>query len=75
MIIFLQALYNQNAYIYEYASIRHPKVFKSSPHTPTTISIHHSLIHTFLPVTSRSDSEIKISVSNEQDMPGFTMSS
>ena len=74
MIIFLQALYKQNAYIYKYACIRHPKVFKSSPHTPTAISVHHSLIHTFLPATSRSDSEIKISVSNEQDVPSFTMS-
>ena len=74
MIIFLQALYKQNAYIYKYAYIRHPKVFKSSPHTPTAICVHHSLIYTFLPATSRSDSEIKISVSNEQDLPNFTMS-
>ena len=74
MIIFLQALYKQNAYIYKYACIRHPKVFTSSPHTPTAISVHHSLIHTFLPTTSRSDSEIKISVSNDQDVPNFTMS-
>ena len=75
MIIFLQALYNQNAYIYKYACIRHPKVFKSSTYTSTAIGVHHSLIHTFLPATSRSDSEIKISVSNEQDVHNFTMSS
>ena len=74
MIIFLQALYNQNAYIYKYACIRHLKVFKSSPHTSTAINIHHSLIHTFSPATSRSDSEIKISVNNEQYVPSFTMS-
>ena len=73
MIIFLQALYNQNAYVYKYACICHPKVFNLR-HTPTTISVYHSLIHTFLLATSRSDSEIKISVSNEQDVPNFTIS-
>ena len=57
MIMFLQALYNQNAYIYRYTCIFHPKVFNLR-HTPTAISVHHSLIHTFLPITSRSDSEI-----------------
>ena len=75
MIIFLQAFYKQNAYIYKYACIRHPKVFKSSPYIPTAINVHHSLIYTFLPAISRSDNEIKISVSNEQDVPSFTMSS
>ena len=49
------------------------KGLQSLPHTPTAISIHHSLIHIFLPVTSRSDGKIKISVSNEQDVPNFTM--
>ena len=51
-----------------------PKGLQSSPHTPTAISIYHSLIHTFLPATLRSDSEIKISVNNEQDVPNFTIS-
>ena len=58
MIIFIWALYNQNAYLYMYAYIYHPKVFTSSPHTPTAISFHHSLIDTFLPTTLRNDSEI-----------------
>ena len=74
MITFMQTLYNQNAFLYMYSYIHNPKVFKSSPHTSTGINIHHSLIHTFLPATSRSDSEIKISVSNEQDVSSFTMS-
>ena len=51
-----------------------PKGLQSSLHTPTTISVHHSVIHTFLPTTSRSDSEIKISIRNEQDVLSFTMS-
>ena len=75
MTTFIQAHYNQNTYLYMYAYIRHLKIFKSLPHTPTAISVHHSLIHTFLLATSRSDSEIKISVSKEQDVPNFTMSS
>ena len=69
MIIFLQALYNQNAYIYRYVSIRHPKVFRSSPHIPTTISVYHSLVSTFLPVTSRNDSDILVSIKSKKDVP------
>ena len=74
MIIFLQALYKQNAYIYKYACIRHPKVFKSSPHTSTAISVHHSLNNIFLLATLRNDSEIKISVNNGEDVPIAIMS-
>ena len=74
MIIFIQAHYNQNAYLYMYAYIRHLKVFKSSQHTPATISVHHSLINTFLPKISRNDSEIIISINNEQDLPISIMS-
>ena len=33
MIILIRAHYYQNAYLYMYAYIRHPKVFTSSPHT------------------------------------------
>ena len=66
MIIFIRAHYNQNAYLYMYAYIRHPKVFTSFPYTPIAISVHHSLINTFLLVTPRNDSEIIISVSSEQ---------
>ena len=69
MIIFIRALYNQNAYLYMYSYIHHLKVFTSSLYTLTAISIHHSLIDTFLPTTPRNDSEIKISVNSKQDVP------
>ena len=69
MIIFIRALYNQNTFLYMYACIYHLKVVTSSPHTPTAISVHHSLIDTFLPATPRNDSEILISVNSEQDVP------
>ena len=69
MITFIRAIYNQNAYLYMYAYIHHPKVFIYSPYIPTAISVHHSLINTFLPVTPRNDSEILISVNNKQDVP------
>ena len=69
MIIFLQALYNQNAYIYKYACTRHPKGFKSSPHTPTAISISQSRINTFLPEISSNDRKITISVNSKQNVP------
>ena len=68
MIIFIWAHYNQNAYSYMYAYIRYPKVFTSLPHTPTTISVHHFLIKTFLPTTLRNDNKILISVNSEQDV-------
>ena len=72
MIIFIWAHYNQNAYLYMYAMyayIHHLKVFTSLPHTPTAISVHYSLINTFLPVIPRNDNEILISVNSEQDVP------
>ena len=74
MIIFIRAHYNQNTYLYMYAYIRHPKVFKSSPHTSTAISVHHSLNNIFLLATLRNDSEIKISVNNGEDVPIAIMS-
>ena len=74
MIIFIRAHYNQNAYLYMYAYIHHPKVFKSSPHIATAISVHHSLIDNFLPVIQRNDSEILISVNSEQDVTMFIVS-
>ena len=46
-----------------------PIVFKSSPHIPTAINVHHSLIDTFLSATSRNDSEITISINSEQNIP------
>ena len=49
-------------------------VFKSSPHAPIFISVHYSLINTFLPAISRNDSEIIISVNSEQDVPIYIIS-
>ena len=51
-----------------------PTIFKSSPHTPTAINVHHSLINTFLPTTLKDNSEIIISVNSEQDMPNSNVS-
>ena len=65
LIIFIQAYYNQNAYLYMYTYICYPKVFTSSPHSPTIINVHYSLINTFLPATPRNDSKILISVNSE----------
>ena len=75
MIILIQALYNQNSNLYMYAYIHHPKVFTSQPHTPTTISVHNSLIDSFLLKAPRNDSEILILVNSEQDVPISIMSS
>ena len=75
MIILIQALYNQIAYLYMYAYIHHPKVFTSSPHIPTAINVHHSMINTFLPAIPRNDSEILISVNSKQDVPMSIVSS
>ena len=74
IITLLQAHYNQNAYLYIYAYIRRPKVFKSWPYTPTAISVHQYLISAFLPATLRNDCEIIISVNSEQDVPMFIVS-
>ena len=67
--------YNKKMYLYMYAYIHHQKVFISSLHIPTAISIHHFLINTFLPETPRNISEILISINSEQDVPMTTLSS
>ena len=70
----LQAHNNQNIYKFTHICICHPWVFNYLPHTPTTISFHHSLINNFLPAILRNDSEIVILVSSEQDVPNSNVS-